>query len=105
LGYSSLGKYLDLIESKILRNLSPVSFSIEDESHLHVGHSGLDSSKDGETHFKIFIVSEIFTGLTRIQRQRFVYDILKLELKEHVHALSLTTLTPDEAGRVVGDQG
>lgn len=42
------------------------------------------------------IVSAAFSGQSRVARQRLVYQTLAEELAMRVHALSLTTLTPDE---------
>jgi BolA protein len=81
---------------KLEAALSPLSLVIEDESAKHAGHSG--SREGGETHFRIRIVSQSFSGLNRVQRQRKVYAAVADELVERVHALSLVTLTPDEAG-------
>lgn len=50
----------------------------------------------GETHYKLKIVSEIFEGLSRIDRQRKVYDLLKDEFTSGLHALELKTLSPKE---------
>ena len=75
--------------------LSPLSLIIEDESAKHAGHAG--AREGGETHFRIRIVSESFAGLSRVERQRKVYAAVAEELAERVHALSLVTLTPDEA--------
>ena len=52
----------------------------------------------GETHFRVRIVSEAFNGLSHVERQRKIYAVLEDELAGPVHALALTTLTPDEAG-------
>jgi BolA protein len=46
----------------------------------------------------VTITSAAFAGLSRVARQRLVYDALKEELTSQVHALSLTTLTPEEDG-------
>lgn len=82
------------IERKLTDGLAPAELVIEDESHRHAGHAG--HRPGGETHFSVSIVSEAFAGLSRVARQRLVYGLLKEELEERVHALSLTTLTPDE---------
>jgi BolA protein len=42
------------------------------------------------------IVSAAFAGQSRVARQRMVYGILAEEMKQRVHALALTTLTPEE---------
>lgn len=84
------------LRAKLEAALSPLSLDIEDESAKHAGHAG--AREGGETHYRIRIVSESFAGLNRVQRQRKVYAALAEELAERVHALSLVTLTPDEAG-------
>lgn len=87
----------ETIKSKLEAAFSPVSLVIEDESHRHAGHAG--SRAEGETHFRVAIVSPVFTGLGRVERQRRVYAVLAEELKARVHALSLSLSAPDEAGR------
>jgi len=42
------------------------------------------------------VVSLAFAGQSRIARQRRVYALLAEELAGPVHALGLTTLTPEE---------
>ena len=80
---------------KLQASLSPISLTIEDESAQHAGHAG--AREGGETHFRVRIVSQSFAGLSRVERQRKVYAAVAEELAERVHALSLVTLTPDEA--------
>jgi BolA protein len=87
--------YAQRIEEKLTNALSPTKLTVKDESHLHSGHSG--AHEDGESHFRVTIVSEQFEGKSRVARQREVYKILESELKEHVHALALSTVTPNEA--------
>ncbi len=84
------------LRAKLEAALSPLALDIEDESAKHAGHAG--AREGGETHYRIRIVSESFAGLNRVQRQRKVYAAVAEELAERVHALSLVTLTPDEAG-------
>ncbi len=85
---------IDQIREKLTKNLNPVHLDVEDESHLHAGHMG--ARPEGETHFKVTIVSPDFTGQSRVQRHKMVYDILAEELAGPVHALALKTKTPDE---------
>nr|WP_247886880.1 BolA family protein [Azospirillum sp. SYSU D00513] len=75
--------------------MQPERLEIVDESSRHAGHAGADPK--GETHFHVTVVSAAFAGQSRVQRQRTVYALLESELRERVHALGLTTLTPDEA--------
>jgi acid stress-induced BolA-like protein IbaG/YrbA len=49
-------------------------------------------------HFEALIVSPAFRGLSRIARHRLVYQAMGVRMREEVHALSMTTLAPDERG-------
>jgi acid stress-induced BolA-like protein IbaG/YrbA len=51
---------------------------------------------DGQ-HFEALVVSEAFRGKSRIQRHQLVYAALGERMREEVHALSMRTLTPEEA--------
>ena len=85
----------DAIHKKLTRALAPESLEIVDESARHAGHSG--ARPEGETHFRVRIVSAAFDGQSRVERQRKIYDALADEIAGGVHALALTTLTPEEA--------
>jgi BolA family transcriptional regulator, general stress-responsive regulator len=88
----------ETMREKLTAALAPSLLVIQDDSHRHAGHSGatrMDGSQ-GETHFSIRIVSAQFAGLSRVERQRRVYDILSEELSDQVHALSVTALSPAE---------
>jgi hypothetical protein len=45
------------------------------------------------------IVSASFAGLSRVERQRRVYAAAADEIAAGLHALALTTLTPEEAAK------
>ena len=68
------------------------------DSNRHAGHMGDDGS--GESHFRVTVVSGVFTGKNRVERQRMVYDLLSDEMEGGIHALSIKALTPDEYDRV-----
>ena len=51
---------------------------------------------DGQ-HFEALIVSKAFRGKSRIQRHQLVYAALGERMREEIHALSMRTLTPEEA--------
>ena len=84
------------IISKLSEALSPATVDVVNESHLHAGHAG--SPGTGDSHFRVRIVTDRFEGMTRVARQRLVYEVLKAELAGPVHALALETKTPAEAG-------
>ncbi|WP_372002402.1 BolA family transcriptional regulator [Tistrella mobilis] len=85
------------IETKLTAAFAPERLVITDESDRHAGHAG--HQPGGETHFRVEIVTVAFDGLTRVMRQRRVYEVLAEELAERVHALALVTRTPAEAGQ------
>ncbi|MFL5268025.1 MAG: BolA family protein [Stellaceae bacterium] len=85
------------IRRKLTDRFAPIRLEIEDESHRHVGHEG--ARPGGETHFAVTIVSAAFPGHSRVARQRLVYQALAEELATRIHALSLTTLSPEEDRR------
>ena len=87
----------DALERKIAEALSPDALEIVDESHLHAGHAG--ARPGGDSHFKVLIVADAFAGKSRVDRQRLVNGLLADEFAAGLHALSLTTLTPEEAAR------
>lgn len=87
-------EYATRIRTRLIEALAPTRLEIEDESSRHRGHAGSDPR--GETHFRITVVAEAFTGKSRVERQRLVHDLLAAEMSERIHALSLRTLTPAE---------
>ena len=51
-----------------------------------------------EDHWEATIVSSAFAGKSLIERHRIVFASLAEEMKGPIHALTLKTLTPDQAG-------
>jgi BolA protein len=89
-----MGVVRDAIISRLTEALSPERLEVVDDSDHHKGHSG--SREGGESHFTVTVVSKVFQGLNRVQRQRLVNGALKVELAGPVHALSIRALAPDE---------
>mgnify|MGYP001545739925 FL=1 len=87
----------DSITKKLSEAFNPESLDVTDESHLHEGHAG--HRPGGETHFRIYIVSQAFEGKSRVERHRMINALLAAELAGSVHALAMKTLTPGEQGR------
>ena len=88
-----MGIIYKVIEKKIVNQLKPEVLIIKDVSHLHKGHKGISGMDLGETHFDLTIVSNKFINKNRIERQRLLHKLLKKELDERVHALSLNLST------------
>jgi len=83
------------IEKTLQEAFAPVYISVKNESHRH------NVPSDAETHFNVVIVSECFSGLPQIKRQKQVYQALSFALQNGVHALSMVTSTPEEWDGVV----
>jgi BolA family transcriptional regulator, general stress-responsive regulator len=85
------------ITEKLHEAFTPESLDVQDESHLHEGHAGHRAG--GETHFRIYIVSQAFKGKSRIDRHRMINATLASELAGSVHALAIHAQAPGETGR------
>jgi len=84
----------DIITEKLTEAFAPQSLAVVDESHLHEGHAG--HRPGGETHFRVYIVSNAFRGKSRIERHRMINTTLAGELAGSVHALAIHAKSPGE---------
>ena len=55
-----------------------------------------DLRGDGD-HYAAHVVSESFRGKTRIEQHQMVYQTLKGQMGQALHALALQTSVPEEA--------
>jgi len=77
------------ITEKLTQGLSPVSLKLIDQSHHHAGHG--HHHPEGETHFRVEVISEKFAGKSRIDRHRTRCNgLLAEELAGRVHALAIS---------------
>ena len=83
------------IEKALRARFQPVHFVLTDQSSLHAGHAG--ARPGGETHYQLSMHAGAFEGLSRVARQRLVYDTLREEFDTGLHALTLDLKTPAEA--------
>ncbi len=84
----------DWIDAALRERLHPMSLSVLDESHQHVGHAGW--REGGETHFRLDIVSAAFAGKSRVERHRMVNDVLADAFQRGLHALAIKARAPGE---------
>ena len=82
------------IEKRLRKALAPNELRVINDSDSHRGHAGHDGS--GESHFTVEIEAEIFTGMSRLQRQREVNKALGDLMRERVHALAIRARAPGE---------
>ncbi len=77
-----------------LAGLNPIRLELIDDSAKHAGHAG---ARSGGGHYRLLIVSAQFAGKTPLARHRLVYDALGELMRSKIHALSIQSLTPEEA--------
>ena len=81
------------IEDKLAAEFAPRVLEVVNESGMHSVPRG------SETHFKVVVVSAAFEGKSLVERHRLVYQALDEELRGGVHALAITSRTPEEWAR------
>ncbi|MCC6889396.1 MAG: BolA family transcriptional regulator [Hyphomicrobiales bacterium] len=84
----------DRIAQALEARFAPTALDVADESDRHIGHAG--SRPEGETHYRVYIVSEAFRGKTRLERHRMINAALAQELAGGVHALAIHAAAPGE---------
>ncbi|EOA81707.1 uncharacterized protein SETTUDRAFT_24094 [Exserohilum turcica Et28A] len=88
----------DALRTKITEALKPASLEIFNDSHKHAHHKAMQGVTSRETHFRVYITSSAFQGKMQLARHRMVNSLMKDELAKEggIHALQLTTRTPEE---------
>jgi BolA protein len=86
------------MENNLQEAFSPDRLNVIDESHMHAGHQP-DMTGTGETHMRVQIVSEQFSGKSRVDRHRAINGLLKPELDAGLHALAIEAAAPGEPTR------
>ena len=82
------------IDQRLREALAPTHLRVVNDSDQHRGHAGHDGS--GESHFTVEIESPLFTGKSRLDRQRAVNAALGDLMRERVHALAIRARAPGE---------
>lgn len=82
------------IENILKEKLQPTHLEVVNDSHRHKGHAGDDGS--GESHFSLFVVSDHFRDLNRIERHRMIYEVLDQALENMPHAIAIKAYSPDD---------
>ncbi len=83
----------DKIIQKMKSELLAGPVEVIDESWKHAGHAGAAA---GGGHFILYVVSEKFKGLSLLDRNRLVFEVLKEEMKGEIHALVIKAKLPEE---------
>ena len=78
----------------LIRTFESSHVEVIDDSDKHRNHAGVKQTGGG--HFKVLIVSDIFTGMSRIDRHRKVTKTCMEAFPGMIHALSIQAVTPEE---------
>lgn len=68
--------------------------SIEQSIAAGLDCTHLQVLSDDSHHWEALIVSRAFEGLSKVRQHQLVYQALGDRMREEIHALSMTTLTP-----------
>lgn len=96
LARDSSGPVQTAIEAKLQRALTPAFLQVVNESFMHSVPPG------SESHFKVVVVSDRFSGQSLVARHRAVNQVLAGELAAGLHALSIEARTPEEWAELAG---
>lgn len=85
----AFGSNLTAIENALADNFDARVIEVTDESASHM--------EAHDSHFRLYIASNEFEGLSHIKRHRKVKDLMKkVGIMDKIHALSMTTRTEAE---------
>lgn len=90
------------MRSTLQNAFAPTELDVVDESHKHAKHAHVvaragTAGDAGETHFLIRIVSERFSGVSRLDRHRMINDVVAGEMgPDKVHAIAIEASAPGE---------
>lgn len=88
----------ETIEEKLMSRFAPERLEVINESHRHAGHQP-QFNGEGETHFRVRLVANAFSGMSRVERHRTINELLADELAAGVHALAVEPAAPEEQVR------
>ena len=78
--------FLEEIKIKLNEEFNPKKLILVDNSYLHSKHKSFDPNK---IHLKIIIESEKLKKIERLQAHKAIFNLLKHEMKEKIHALEI----------------
>ena len=88
------GKIQILIENKIKKNFPDSFFELVNDSKKHSKHK--QSPPGLETHFILTLKSNKFSQLSRLERQKYLIEILGNEIIDKIHSISFKLISPSE---------
>jgi BolA family transcriptional regulator, general stress-responsive regulator len=84
---------LSRIQNILKEKLQAIVVEVTDQSDRHKHHK---QKPENSGHYDAVVVSDLFLGKSLMQQHRLVYEALAVEMQTTIHALSLSTMTPDQ---------
>jgi BolA protein len=82
----NINELIAIVKNKLEAKIVIQNLKIEDKSFLHKNHKG---NQDGKFHLKLTIKSDELIKLNKIKSTKKIYNILEIELKEHIHSIQI----------------
>ena len=78
--------FLEELKTKLNKEFNPKKLILVDNSYLHTKHKSFNPNK---MHLKIIIESEDLKKIKKIEAHKAIFNLLKNEMKEKIHALEI----------------
>ena len=82
----NINELIAIVKNKLEAKIVIQDIEIEDKTFLHKNHK---SHQDGRFHLKLIINSNELAKISRIDSTKKIYNILDLELKDHIHSIQI----------------
>ena len=82
----NINELIAIVKNKLETEIIVQDLKIEDKSFLHKNHKG---HKEGKFHLKLIIKSDELAESSKLISTKKIYNVLNLELKEHIHSIQL----------------
>tara|TARA_B100000787_G_C16163533_1_gene282681 strand:- start:1108 stop:1368 length:261 start_codon:yes stop_codon:yes gene_type:complete len=82
----NINELIAIVKKKLQAEIVMQNLEIEDKSFLHKNHLG---HQEGKFHLKLIINSEELVKKNKIASTKIIYNILDIELKEHIHSIQI----------------
>ena len=82
----NINKLIAIVKNKLEMKIVIQELKIEDKSFLHKSHKG---HQEGKFHLKLIINSDELSKVNKLTSTRKIYEVLDLELKEHIHSIQI----------------
>ena len=82
----NINELIAIVKNKLEAEIDIQNLKIEDKSFLHKNHKG---HQEGKFHLKLIINSDELAKISKIVSTKRIYNILDLELKEHIHSIQI----------------